>query len=68
MSQKSKGHSLLLLNKLDSRGEIKSKAAQEAAVKVGGLKRQRDIEIEREKAIEQYRLLKKARTKADARR
>ena len=65
VSQKSKGHSLLLLNKLDSRAEMKSKTAQEAAVKVGGLKRQRDIEVEREKAIEQYRLIKKARTKVD---
>ena len=58
----------MLLNKLDSRGGMKSKTAQEAAVKVGGLKRQRDIEVEREKAIEQYRLLKKARTKVDTSR
>ena len=49
------------MNKLES-GEKKSKVGT-ATGKVGGLKRQRDIEIEREKAIEQYRLIKKARTK-----
>ena len=51
------------MNKLESSaGERKSKVGM-ATGKVGGLKRQRDIEIEREKAIEQYRLIKKARTK-----
>ena len=52
------------MNKLDSSSEGKSKLkVGVAAGKVGGLKRQRDIEIEREKAIEQYRQIKKARTK-----
>lgn len=60
-TRKNKAHSLLLMNKLES-GEKKSKVGT-ATGKVGGLKRQRDIEIEREKAIEQYRLIKKARTK-----
>ena len=64
-TRKNKAESLLLVNKLESTGsEKKSKLkVGVATVKVGGLKRQRDIEIEREKAIEQYRLIKKARTK-----
>lgn len=62
-TRKNKAHSLLLMNKLEST-EKKSKLKVGVATgKVGGLKRQRDIEIEREKAIEQYRLIKKARTK-----
>ena len=60
-TRKNKNRSLLLMNKLES-SEKKSKVGV-AAPKVGGLKRQRDIEIEREKAIEHYRLIKKARTK-----
>ena len=62
-TRKNKAHSLLLMNKLET-SEKKSKLKVGVATgKVGGLKRQRDIKIEREKAIEQYRLLKKARTK-----
>lgn len=62
-TRKNKAHSLLLMNKLEtSEKESKLKVGM-ATGKVGGLKRQRDIEIEREKAIEQYRLIKKARTK-----
>ena len=60
---KNKDHSLLLLDKLGPRSEVKSTSAQRTPGKIGGLKRQRDIEVEREKAIEQYRLIKKARTK-----
>ena len=48
------------MDKLES-GEKKSKL--KVVVATGGLKRQRDIEIEREKAIEQYRQIKKTRTK-----
>lgn len=66
---KNKGHSLLLLDKLGPRSEVKSTSAQRTPGKIGGgLKRQRDIEVEREKAIEQYRLIKKARTKGGASR
>lgn len=62
-TRKNKAHSLLLMNKLES-GERKSRLKVGMATgKVEGLKRQRDIEIEREKAIEQYRQIKKARTK-----
>ena len=59
-TRKNKAHSLLLMNKLESGDKLKVGVV---TGKVGGLKRQRDIEIEREKAIEQYRQMKKTRTK-----
>ena len=52
----------MLHDKLKPSRETKSKM-DIPAPKVGGLKRQRDIEMEREKVIQQYRLVKKARTK-----
>lgn len=60
-TRKSKSDSLLLLGKLEpSAGKSKTDSPD---IKPGGLKRQRDIEMEREKAIEHYRSIKKARTK-----
>ena len=61
--KKNKAHSLLLMNKLESSKRKSKLKVGVATGKVGGLKRQRDIEIEREKAIEQYRQIKKTRTK-----
>ena len=52
----------MLHGKLRPSKETKS-VTEAPAPKVGGLKRQRDIELEREKVIQQYRLVKKARTK-----
>ena len=64
-TRKNKAHSLLLMKTLES-GERRSKEGVATRKAVVGLKRQRDIEIEREKAIEQYRLMKKARSKETA--
>ena len=61
VTRKGKNQSLLLHSKLESRKETKS--TDPPTPKVGGLKRQRDMEMEREKVIQQYRLVKKARTK-----
>lgn len=62
-TRKNKSHSLLLLDMVTEKSSTPKSKTVMGSRKQGGLKRQREIEIERERAIQQYRQMKKARTK-----